>query len=156
MCFWKELKLYEVRKVQKREETCKKDWQLEDAVQRDLLVASQALDIANPVWMPMPCLAPIIISMNNSNMWALPLALAHITRQFLKKFCLPRDLLVTSQALDISNPVWNMTVMMPKAVRFYQASMRESTQKDVLSQRHRGGQVVPLGNNQLLQKIYKS
>ena len=30
-------------------ETCKKDWQLEDAELRDLLVASQALDISNPV-----------------------------------------------------------------------------------------------------------
>jgi len=39
MCFWKELELYEGRRVQKREETCKKDWQLEGtAVIQRLLI----------------------------------------------------------------------------------------------------------------------
>ena len=36
-------------------------------------------------------LAPIIIIMHNGNMCALPLALAPITTQFLKKFCPPTD-----------------------------------------------------------------
>ena len=65
-----------------------KELELKGIFERPLALAPIIISMHNSNMSALPlALVPIIISMHNSNMCALPLALAPITTQFLKKFC---------------------------------------------------------------------